>query len=88
VKLTDDRIGLFEVKEAGDRDGKTFTKAKAEALQEYIAGQNKKKLFGGIVIERNKAWHINTNHTYDWEKCEHDDWSEWHEIELWVATRQ
>jgi len=80
IKLTDGRIGLFEVKESGDRDSKTYTKAKAEALQAYISGQKNKKLFGGIVIERNKAWHINDKSTYDWEKCERDDWSGWDEL--------
>lgn len=80
VKLADGRIGLFEVKDSGDRDGKTYTKAKAEALQKYITSQKNKKLFGGIVIERNRAWHINGKATYDWEKCERDDWSEWDEL--------
>jgi len=82
IKLTDGRIGLFEVKESGDRDGKTYTKAKAEALQKYIADQKNKKLFGGIVIERNRAWHISDKATYDWEKCERDDWSEWGILEF------
>jgi len=82
VKLADGRIGLLEVKESGDRDGKTYTKAKAEALQKYITGQKNKKLFGGIVIERNKAWHINNKSTYDWEKCERGDWSEWNTLNL------
>jgi len=82
IKLTDGRIGLFEVKESGDRDGKTYTKAKAEALHAYISGQKNKKLFGGIVIERNKAWHINSKPAYDWEKCERDDWSDWGGLSL------
>ncbi|MDR3643227.1 MAG: DEAD/DEAH box helicase family protein [Candidatus Doudnabacteria bacterium] len=82
VKLADGRLGLFEVKEAGDRDGKTYTKAKAEALQKYISGQKNKKLFGGIVIERNKAWYINNGNTYHWEKCEEDDWSDWNILKI------
>ena len=80
VKLADGRLGIFEVKDAADRDGKTYTKAKAEALQKYIIGQKNKKLFGGIVIERNKAWHINSKKTYNWEKCERDDWGDWSEL--------
>lgn len=82
VRLADGRIGLFEVKDSGDRDGTTYTKAKAEALQKYIAKSGNKKLFGGIVIERNRAWHINSKPVYDWEKCERDDWSEWKPISL------
>jgi type III restriction enzyme len=77
IKLSDGRIGLLEVKDAGDRDGKAFTKAKAEALQKYIAGQNNKKLFGGIVIQRNNSWNINSESKYDWEKCERNDWGDW-----------
>jgi type III restriction enzyme len=82
VQLTDGRLGLIEVKDAADRDGRTFTKAKAEALRKYIVGQKSKKLFGGIVIERNKAWHINNKTTYDWGKCEHDDWSDWTDLSI------
>ena len=82
VKLTGGRLGLFEVKDAGDRDGKTYTKAKAEALQKYIANQGNKKLLGGIVIERNHAWLINDKKTFDWEKCERGNWDEWENLEL------
>jgi len=77
VRLADGRIGMFEVKDSGDRDGKTYTKAKAEALQKYLSGQKGKKIFGGIVIERNDTWHLNNKTTYNWERCERGDWSEW-----------
>jgi len=82
VKLSDGRLGLLEVKDTGDRDGKTYTKAKAEALQKYIADSGNKKLFGGIVVERNRAWLINDSKSFDWEKCEHGDWSEWNELKF------
>ena len=82
VKHSDGRLGLLEVKDAGDRDGKTYTKAKAEALQKYIANSGNKKLFGGIVIERNRAWLINNNKTFNWEKCERGDWGEWEELKF------
>jgi type III restriction enzyme len=82
VKLTDGRLGLFEVKDTGDRDGKTYTKVKAEALQKYIASQKNKKIFGGIVIQKNRAWLINDNKIFDWEKCERGDWNEWEVFEL------
>jgi len=80
VKLSDGRLGLLEVKDSGDRDGKTYTKAKAEALQKYIAYSGNKKLFGGIVIERNHEWLINDKKVYNWEKCEHGDWDEWNQL--------
>jgi len=80
VKLSDGRLGLLEVKDTGDRDGKTYTKAKAEALQKYIANSGNKKLFGGIVVERNRAWLINDSKSFDWEKCEHGDWGDWNEL--------
>jgi type III restriction enzyme len=82
VKLSDGRLGLIEVKDTGDRDGKTYTKAKAEALQKYIANSGNKKLFGGIVVERNRAWLINDSKSFDWEKCEHGDWSEWNPLKI------
>jgi type III restriction enzyme len=82
VKLEDGRLGLFEVKEVGDRDGRTYTKAKAEVLHQYTVSRKNRKLFGGIVIERNKAWQINDRGIYDWEKCEHGDWSDWEKLKL------
>jgi type III restriction enzyme len=82
VKLSDGRLGLLEVKDTGDRDGKTYTKAKAEALQKYITNSGNKKLFGGIVVERNRAWLINDSKSFDWEKCEHGEWSEWNELKF------
>ena len=77
VKLKDGRTGFFEVKETNDRDGLSYTKAKAEALQKYLVQQKNKKLFGGIVIERNKAWLMNDSSKYNWGKYEQGDWGEW-----------
>ncbi len=82
VKSSDGRLGLLEVKDSGDRDGKTYTKAKAEALQKYITDSGNKKLFGGIVIQRNRAWLINDSKSFDWEKCEQGDWNEWIMLQL------
>jgi len=82
VKLSDGRLGLLEVKDTGDRDGKTYTKAKAEALQKYITDSGSKKLFGGIVIERSHEWLVNDKKVYNWEKCEHGEWSEWTLLEF------
>lgn len=82
VQLADGRIGIFEVKDTEDRDGMTYTKAKAEKLQEYIKGQKGKKLFGGIVIEKSNGWKINQNEKYDWSKCEKKDWSDWMPLNL------
>jgi type III restriction enzyme len=80
VRLADGRLGLFETKDTADRDGKTYTKAKAEVIQKYIGAQSNKKLFGGIVIERNDTWHINSKDTYDWDKCERGDWTDWNPL--------
>ncbi len=77
VKLSNGHLGLLEVKDSGDRDGKTYTKSKAEALQKYITDSGNKKLFGGIVIEHNRSWLINDKKSFDWQKCEHNNWNEW-----------
>lgn len=79
VQFKDGRLGIFEVKDAGDRDGTTLTKAKAETLQEYISKDTKNTLniFGGIVIERDGHWNINSNKIYNWSKVERGDWGEW-----------
>jgi type III restriction enzyme len=84
IQLADGRIGIFEIKDCGDRDGSTLTKAKAERFQEYLAeeGKRKKKVFGGIVICVNNQWKINRKKTYNWEICLRGDWSDWEELKL------
>lgn len=82
VALKDGRLGIFEVKDSGDRDGKTVTKTKAEALYAWLAKQKRKDLFGSIVIERNRVWFMNDKKTYNWGKCEKGDWSDWRDLEL------
>ena len=84
VQFAEGELGIFEAKDAGDRDGTTYTKAKAEKLQEYIKEQNKKgkKLFGGIVIEKRDGWKINRKEKYDWGKCERNDWSDWEKLKF------
>ncbi|MDO8593929.1 MAG: DEAD/DEAH box helicase family protein [bacterium] len=84
VQLKDKQLGIFEVKDEGDRDGITYTKAKAEKLQEYIKEQNKKgkKLFGGIVIKKGGRWKLNQEEKYNWIQCQKDDWGEWNLLEL------
>ena len=42
VKLNNNLIGIFEVKDKNDQDGPTVTKAKAEALNRYIFEHNNK----------------------------------------------
>lgn len=82
VQLNDGRLGILEIKQLGDRDGSGKTKAKAEALQKHLADQKNDKVFGGVVIEKNGDWLINSENVYDWEKCESGDWGEWEEFIL------
>lgn len=62
-----------------DPQGGTETKAKAEALQGYIAEQNAKgkKLWGGIVVPRYGGLVLNQSVVYDWGKTRQDDWADW-----------
>ena len=82
VLLKNKELGIFEVKDKNDRDGKTFTKSKSEALQNLIIDLKRKDLFGGIVIEVNKAWLINSQKEFNWSKCEKNDWGDWSELEF------
>lgn len=82
VQFSDGRLGIFETKDMGDRDGGTYTKAKAEKLQEHIKEQKGQKLFGGIVIEKSDGWKINQKPVYDWSKCERNDWSDWEKLKF------
>lgn len=82
VQFSGGRLGIFETKDIGDRDGGTYTKAKAEKLQEYIKKQKGQKLFGGIAIEKSDGWKINQKPVYDWRKCERNDWSDWEKLKI------
>ena len=82
VQLANDQLGIFETKDMGDRDGGSYTKAKAEKLQEYIKKCKGGKIFGGIVIEKSDGWKINQKSVYDWNKCEKNDWSDWEKFLL------
>jgi type III restriction enzyme len=82
VQLADGRLGIFETKDMGDRDGGNYTKAKAEKLQEFIKEQKGQKLFGGIAIEKSDGWKINQKSVYDWSKCEKNDWSDWEKLKF------
>ena len=82
IQFADGRLGIIEVKEIGDRDGATYTKAKAEKLQEYIKQQKDKKLFGGIAIEKSNVWKLNQKEKYIWNKCEKNDWSDWEALNI------
>lgn len=82
VQLADKRLGIFETKDMGDRDGGNYTKAKAEKLQEFIKEQKGQKLFGGIAIEKSDGWKINQKSVYDWSKCEKNDWSDWEKLKF------
>lgn len=82
VKMTDGRIGIFETKDEHDREGFTYTKAKAEALAKYITDMNKSghSLFGGIAIEKDYGWVYNNKAAYNWEATTKGDWVDWEEV--------
>ncbi len=66
VQFKDGKIGIFETKDESDRDVHTFTKAKSEALHDYI--KKNKNVFGGIVIYKDKEWQMGDSKT--WKKLE------------------
>ena len=84
IQFKDGRIGIFETKDESDQNGPSTTKAKAEALADYIASETKndRKLFGGIAIKHGEAWKINSKKKYDWGKCIRGDWSDWERFDL------
>lgn len=82
IQFDDGGFGIVEVKDSADRDGITYTKAKAEKLQEFIKEQNNKKLFGGVAIKKGEGWKINQKPIYDWAKCEKNDWSDWDNLKF------
>ncbi|MGD9697559.1 DEAD/DEAH box helicase family protein [Acinetobacter sp.] len=79
VQFASGKVGIFETKDPGDKDGNSTTKYKAEALHAYIAENNKAgyDLIGGIVINSTKGLLINQMETYDWPKWTSGDDSDW-----------
>lgn len=73
VKYKNGRIGLFDSKAGITAE---TTKEKAEGLAKYIKEENKKgkKLFGGIVIERDKSWRLNDNEKYSYNEKDLSGW--------------
>jgi len=64
IKMKDGRIGLFDTKSGIIAK---IAGPKAEGLAKYIKEQNKKgkKLFGGIVIQKDSNWFYNNSEKYD-----------------------
>ena len=69
-----------QTKDKEDKDHLTWTKAKAEAIAKYIDIENKKgkKLFGGIVVNKDKdfssdGWRLNDKVKFDLYK--EGDWA-------------
>ena len=71
IQLKNGNIIILDTKK-GDTAGSNETKAKAEALQEWIAKQKNKKLIGGIVVEFSGIWKINSNKNYTYENSGKD----------------
>jgi type III restriction enzyme len=73
VKFKDGVIGIFDTK-----SGMTAKDARerAEALQKYIKGQNKKgkKLIGGIAVYVNGTWRYNNNAKYEYNPNDLSSW--------------
>lgn len=67
VKYKDGRVGLFDTK--GGMTAETAG-TRASGLAKYISEQNEngKNLFGGIVIEMNNSFWINSNENYDYNE--------------------
>lgn len=82
VQFSNGSIGIFEVKDKKDQEGSTITKAKSEALQNYLKNQSNKNLFGGIVIQVNREFLINKKEFYSWEKTLQNDWNDWEVLKL------
>jgi type III restriction enzyme len=82
IQTVDGRIGIVETKDEGDQQGGSLTKVKAEALQKWLREQNRKSLFGGIIINHNGTWLINEREKYNWSKCESDNWEDWNELKI------
>jgi type III restriction enzyme len=66
VKLKSGITLIVDTKK-GETASSNETKAKAEALQDWIKAQKNKTLIGGIVVEFSGIWKINSSKTYTYE---------------------
>lgn len=82
VKFKNGRVGIYETKDEHDQDGATVTKAKAEALQDWMSKQKRKDLVGGIAIERNGQWLLHSGKKYQWDNCQKGDWGDWKVLDI------
>ena len=73
MKYKDGRIGIFDTKEGITA---TVAKPKAEGLAKYINEQNArgKKLWGGIVIQKDGSWRLNDKEVYHYSEEDLSDW--------------
>lgn len=71
IKLKSGKILIVDTKK-GDTASSNETKAKAEALQEWIKNQKNKDLVGGIVVEFSGIWKVNSNKIYVYENSGKD----------------
>ncbi|MBL1213560.1 MAG: DEAD/DEAH box helicase family protein [Ignavibacteriae bacterium] len=74
VKYKDGKIGIFDTKAVGDREAENTLKA--EALQKYIAEENRKgqNLFGGLVIKSGDHFRITYEQRYQPFKLNEKAW--------------
>lgn len=68
IKFKNGSMGIYDTK-AGITASAPDTKDKAESLNEYLKGLNRKKIkaVGGIVIQESRGWFVNdgSNYKYD-----------------------
>jgi type III restriction enzyme len=73
VKYKNGKVGLFDTKEGiTAKEAKT----KAEGLAKYIKTESDKgkKLFGGIVIRKDKSWRYNDSDVYKYDEKDLSSW--------------
>lgn len=79
VMRNDGHLGIFEIKDKGDKD--ILTKYKAERFYEYVIENNDKKIFGGVTMDigatNNEQWRVHFGPNYDIEKNLSGDFTDW-----------
>lgn len=70
VMTKDGRVGLFDTKSGMTAE---TAKTRAEGLAKYIS-EDKKRLWGGIVIQNKKSWRYNDGKNYSYNLNDLKDW--------------
>ena len=72
IKFSDGKIGIFDIKKDITAE---IAGPKHDGLHKYIKNNKNKKLFGGILVEKNNIWRYHDKRKYHFDRNNLSDWT-------------